>query len=260
MRKSFVPRKRLGQHFLIDTVIIDQIVRCIDPKPTDNLVEIGPGMGALTVSVLKKAKKITAIELDANLIPALEEICAGYGELLVFNENALSFDFDKLGQMRLFGNLPYNISTPLLFYLLRYAAHIQDMHFMLQKEVVERLAARPGSHSYGRLSVMIQYHCKAESLLEIPASAFFPPPKVESAVVRLIPYLKLPYTALDYKLFENIVRQAFSMRRKTLRNALKKFVNPEMWEVVGIDNQLRPETLSVEGYVRLSNAIYCQST
>lgn len=260
MNAHITPRKRFGQHFLIDASIIEQIINLIDPKPTDTLVEIGPGIGALTVAMLKKAKKITAIELDLNLIPLLEDACRDHGDLLVYAEDALSFDFNQLLEpvqnlMRVFGNLPYNISTPLLFHLLRYSKHIQDMHFMLQKEVVDRMAAQPDSSSYGRLSVMIQYHCTVLPLLFVPPTAFLPPPKVESAVVRLVPHKNPFYPAVDYALFENLVRHAFGMRRKTLKNALKKWVTPEMWERVEIDSQLRPEVLSVEDYVKLSNAI-----
>lgn len=258
MNAHITPRKRFGQHFLTDASIIEQIVAFIDPKPEDMLVEIGPGIGALTVPMLKKAKKITAIELDLNLIPLLEDACRGHGDLLVYAEDALSFDFNQLLEpvIRVFGNLPYNISTPLLFHLLGYAERIQDMHFMLQKEVVDRLAAPPDSPSYGRLSVMIQYHCRVLPLLLVPPTAFLPPPKVESAVVRIKPYASPPYLAANYPLFEDLVRHAFGMRRKTLKNALKKWVKPETWEMLGIDSQLRPEVLSVEDYVKLSNALH----
>jgi 16S rRNA (adenine1518-N6/adenine1519-N6)-dimethyltransferase len=260
MKQRLIPRKCLGQHFLMDVAIIEHIVSLIDPKPADNLVEIGPGIGALTVPILKKAQKMSAIELDCNLVPMLKEACRDEGELSIYTENVLSFDFAQLIKpsqpMRILGNLPYNISTPLLFYLLNYAKHIQDMHLMLQKEVVERLAAPPNSSSYGRLSVMIQYQCAVTPLLLVPSEAFFPPPKVESAVVRLVPHAKLPYKAVDLPLFEDLVRQAFGMRRKTLRNALKKLVTPEIWEIVGIDSRLRPEVLSVKDYVELSNAIF----
>lgn len=259
MNKHVIPRKRFGQHFLIDTAVIEQIVSFIDPGLADNLIEIGAGTGALTASVVKKSQKISVIEIDVNLIPMLKEACRGLGEVSIYPEDALSFDFSRLAKsgqlMRIVGNLPYNISTPLLFHLLRYAKQIQDMHFMLQKEVVDRLAAQPGSEHYGRLTVMIQYQCAVTALLLVPPSAFWPPPKVESKVVRLIPYATPPYVARDVKLFENIVREAFGMRRKTLRNALKKWVDPKIWERVGIESQLRPEVLSVKDYVELCNAI-----
>jgi 16S rRNA (adenine1518-N6/adenine1519-N6)-dimethyltransferase len=259
-----IPRKRFGQHFLIDTATIDHIIAFIDPKPSDNLVEIGPGLGALTLPILKKVKKMCAIELDLHLVEKLPKLCSNLGEIQLYSQDALIFDFSKLtknpSSLRIFGNLPYNISTPLLFHLLTYADSIHDMHFMLQKEVVARLAAKPHSPNYGRLSIMIQYHCSVTSLMDVPASAFNPPPKVVSAIVRLIPYHTLPYKALDTATFKELVKQAFGKRRKTLKNALKHFVDPEIWDISPVNNQLRPEAFSVQDYVELSNVIYHHST
>lgn len=256
---QLTPRKRFGQHFLQDEFIIERIVDAINPKLTDTLVEIGPGIGALTLPMLKRATQLHAIELDTNLVPLLLEACQDHGKLLLYHEDALSFNFARCAtppqKMRIFGNLPYNISTPLLFHVLTYGQQIQDMHFMLQKEVVDRLAATPGSRDYGRLSIMVQYHCAVTRLFFVPPHAFLPPPKVNSAVVQLIPHAALPDVAIDYALFYELVRCAFGMRRKILGNALKKRVNPEIWQIIGIDPQLRPERLSVKDYVELSNAV-----
>lgn len=251
------PRKRFGQHFLHDKNIIQKIVDVIHPKPGQHLVEIGPGQGALTLPILKKIEQIDVIELDWDLIPALKIRCLGKGALIVHQADALEFDFDSLVEnnepLRVIGNLPYNISTPLIFHLLEYSSIITDMHFMLQKEVVDRLAANPGHSEYGRLSIMVQYHCQAISLFDVPPGAFYPPPQVDSSVVRLIPHAQLPIEAYDYTHFANLVKTAFSHRRKTLRNCLKTILNDEDWAQVHVDSHLRPEQLTVEDYVKLSN-------
>lgn len=252
-----IPRKRFGQHFLHDKAIIKKIVEAIDPLPSDCIVEIGPGQGALTLPVLRKTGKLTAIELDRDLIPALTLRCANHGLLTLYQADALTFDFNTLSKemqpLRIIGNLPYNISTPLLFHLLQYATNIKDMHFMLQKEVVQRLAAKPREEGYGRLSVMIQYHAEVFALFDIPPTAFYPPPSVQSAMVRLVPHINTIEPAQDYPLFSDIVRTAFSHRRKTLRNALKNNMTPADWEGVQVDPRLRPEELAVSDYIKISN-------
>lgn len=255
------PKKHLGQHFLKDMSIIHEMMRAIEPKANDHFVEIGPGLGVLTESLCAEAGRVDAIEFDVDLLPLLNKKFAAMSNFHLHHQDALCVNYHALrleNSLRIVGNLPYQISTPLLFHVLNYAQDIQDMHFMLQKEVVDRMAAQPDSSSYGRLSVMIQYHCTVLPLLFVPPTAFLPPPKVESAVVRLVPHKNPLYPAVDYALFENLVRHAFGMRRKTLKNALKKWVASEIWEMVGIDSQLRPEVLSVEDYVKLSNAISCQ--
>jgi 16S rRNA (adenine1518-N6/adenine1519-N6)-dimethyltransferase len=250
------PRKRFGQNFLRDTHVSDRIVAAIAPRPGEHLVEIGPGQGALTLPVLAEIKQLTAVELDRDLIAALQQRCDSVGQLTIYSGDALTFDFMQLAQdkpLRIFGNLPYNISTPLIFHLLDQASVIQDMYFMLQKEVVARLAAEPATAAYGRLSVMVQYACQVEFLFTVSAGSFYPPPKVESAIVRLIPYRTLPYVAADFALFSDIVRYAFMHRRKTLGNSLRAHIPTAVWSAVNIDPGLRAEQLSVEDYVRLSN-------
>jgi 16S rRNA (adenine1518-N6/adenine1519-N6)-dimethyltransferase len=254
-----IPRKRFGQHFLNDNQIIQRIVDVIAPVPGQHIVEIGPGQGALTLPVLKIAGQLEVVELDRDLIPTLIERTQKHGTVIIHQADALRFDFGQLAtdkkQLRVIGNLPYNISTPLIFHLLEYASCIIDMHFMLQKEVVDRLAAHVGSPDYGRLSIMVQYHCQVFSLFNVPPEAFHPPPKVDSSIVRLIPHHTIPFTANDYAHFANLVKQAFSQRRKTLRNSLKSMMSDEDWMRVEIDSSLRPEELSLEDYVRLSNAL-----
>lgn len=254
-----IPRKRFGQHFLRDQDVIRRIVAAIKPTPADFLVEIGPGQGALTLPVMKLARRLDVIEFDRDLIPGLEERVAPRGDLIIHSADALSFDFASLHRgarmLRLFGNLPYNISTPLLFHLLTYAPIISDMVFMLQKEVAERLAAQPDTDDYGRLSVMVQYHCKIEMLFDVPPSAFHPPPKVQSSIIRLVPHRELPCAANDYALFADIVKHAFGQRRKTLRNALKDLIDSETWHRMPVKSDLRAEVLSVKDFVVISNAL-----
>jgi 16S rRNA (adenine1518-N6/adenine1519-N6)-dimethyltransferase len=213
----------------------------------------------MTCPLLSKIERLQVVELDRDVVPILKENCAGKGELTIHQADALRFDFGQLSDtprsLRVVGNLPYNISTPLIFHLLESAEKIQDMHFLLQKEVVERLAAKPGGGDYGRLSVMVQYRCKAENLFHVGRGAFNPPPKVESAVVRLTPYEALPDPASDERLFAKIVNQAFSQRRKTLRKSLQKICQDSDFTQVSIDSSLRPEQLSVADFVRLSNQV-----
>jgi 16S rRNA (adenine1518-N6/adenine1519-N6)-dimethyltransferase len=253
------PRKRFGQHFLRDPGILHRIISAIRPLQAERLVEIGPGLGALTRPLLEATGRLDAIELDRDLIPGLRQRCADLGNLTVHNEDALDFDFARLRtsveRLRVVGNLPYNISTPLLFRLIDQLQHIQDMHFMLQREVVERMAAEPGSGAYGRLSVMIQYRCRVEPLFMIPPGAFNPPPQVHSAFVRLTPHPQLPFLVTDEQRFNELVRQAFSQRRKTLRNSLRGLLTADQIIAAGIDPGTRPEVLSPERFAILSNLI-----
>jgi 16S rRNA (adenine1518-N6/adenine1519-N6)-dimethyltransferase len=253
-----IPRKRFGQHFLRDQSVIQRIVSAIHPVAGEHLVEIGPGQGAITIPVLKIARRLDAIELDRDLIDELESR-AVRGGLIVHEADALDFDFAKLQvgkiPLRVFGNLPYNISTPLLFHLLTFTSIIKDMVFMLQKEVAERLAAPADSDNYGRLSVMVQYHCQVDLLFNVSKDAFHPPPKVESSIIRLTPYEVCPYIAEDYDLFASIVKHAFGQRRKTLRNSLRELIDAETWERMPVRSDLRAENLSVKDFVTISNEL-----
>ena len=250
------PRKRFGQHFLTDASIIQKIITAIAPTPEQRLVEIGPGRGIITLPLLQAAGKLEAIELDRDLISGVRVLCLLHGELNLHQADALQFDYSTLQsdarQLRLVGNLPYNISTPLLFHLLTYKAVIQDMHFMLQKEVVERMAAEPGSKTYGRLSVMIQDACQVESLFDIGPAAFNPPPRVDSSFVRLTPKPDSPHSSEHQLAFAKIVSQSFGQRRKTLRNNLKTHLTEAQIEADGINPQARAETLSLADFHRLA--------
>jgi 16S rRNA (adenine1518-N6/adenine1519-N6)-dimethyltransferase len=250
---SHRPRKRFGQNFLHDPVVIQRIIAAIAPRPGEHLVEIGPGQGAITRHLLSAAGELDAVEL----IDLLRESCRSLGELRLHSADALKFDFCSLAaageRLRVVGNLPYNISTPLLFHLLDQAACIHDMHFMLQKEVVERMAAEPGNKSYGRLSVMLQTRCNVEALFAIGPGAFKPAPKVDSAFVRLTPYPSPPYPVDDAAFFARLVSQAFSQRRKTLRNTLKGVADAAALAAAGIDPADRAERLSPEEFARLAN-------
>ncbi len=253
-------RKRFGQNFLQDSHVIDKIVRAIRPASDECLVEIGPGMGAITEPLLDTTGKLHVVELDRDLIPILRTKFFNYPGFQIHEGDALKFDFTQLlepdQRLRIVGNLPYNISTPLIFHLLSYHERVQDMHFMLQKEVVERLAAVPSTSDYGRLSIMTQYYCKVEPLFIVGPESFSPAPKVESAIVRLSPYIDLPHPAKDLPTLQRVVREAFSMRRKTIRNTLKKLMSAEQLEALDIDTQLRPEVLSLPDYVRIADAVY----
>lgn len=253
-------RKRFGQNFLHDNHVIDKIVRAIHPQHSDCLVEIGPGMGALTEPLLDACGKLDVVELDRDLIPILRTKFFNFPEFRIHEGDALKFDFRQLlqpgQQLRIVGNLPYNISTPLIFHFLAHHTIVHDMHFMLQKEVVDRLASGPGTSDYGRLGIMAQYYCKVEPLFIVGPGSFNPPPKVDSAIVRMSPYDVLPFPAKDTKILERVVREAFSMRRKTLRNTLKNLISAEQLEAIGIDTTLRPERLTLEEYVRIADAVY----
>ena len=254
---SHAPRKRFGQHFLHDRAVIARIVAAIQPRETDTIVEIGPGRGAITEPLLQAAGRLQVIELDRDLIDPLREHCREAGELTLHNADALQVDFCRLtgaaAPLRVVGNLPYNISTPLLFHLLSQARCISDMHFMLQREVVDRLAATPGSRQYGRLSVMVQYRCRVTRLFAIGPGAFQPPPRVESAFVRLEPYRELPVAIRDEAVLEALVRLAFAQRRKTLRNAVRGMLEEEAIRSLGIDPSVRAEMLGLGEFAALAN-------
>ncbi len=268
---NHAPRKRFGQNFLHDTGIIRQIVDSIRLSHTDNLLEIGPGLGALTEPLLAEVDGMTVIELDRDLANNLKiHIGANsHPDFTIINDNAMHIDYRKLahqvgkGAFRVVGNLPYNISTPILFRLLEFSDVIQDMHFMLQKEVVDRITAEPNTKAYGRLSVIMQYHCMADYLLTVPNGAFNPPPKVTSAVFRLTPFQEKPIQAQDEKLFADVVRETFNHRRKTLRAIFKNVgILPNLdeadFEQIQIDPQARPETLGVADFVKLSDMAFAK--
>jgi 16S rRNA (adenine1518-N6/adenine1519-N6)-dimethyltransferase len=258
------PRKRFGQNFLHDPGTIARILAAIAPKPGDRLVEIGPGRGAITQGLLTAAGRLDVVEIDRDLIPQLADRFPPQTGLTIHNADALAFDFCVLcppgERLRLVGNLPYNISTPLLFHFLEQTHCIQDMHLMLQKEVVERIAADPGRRDYGRLTVGIQAYCRVDPLFTIGPGAFTPAPKVDSAFLRLTPYRPLPHPVLDPSTLTRLVAQAFSQRRKTLRNTLKGALPPGSLEEQGIDPGQRAEEIPVETYIRLANAAWNLST
>ena len=257
---SHRPRKRFGQNFLHDQSVIERILSHVDPQPGQKLVEIGPGQGALTSGLLDRTGELDAIELDRDLLEPLQRQCEPLGDLRLHNEDALKFDFHRLRtddrRLRLVGNLPYNISTPLLFHLIEQSDAIEDMHFMLQKEVVDRMAAGPGSKTYGRLSVMLQVSCEVTSLFDIGPESFDPPPKVDSSVVRLRPRAESLVVAADMQAFGELVTAAFRQRRKTLRNNLKGMLDAEHISAIGIDPGARTESLSLQELIRLQQAVY----
>lgn len=256
-------RKRFGQNFLHDGNIIRRIVAGIRPKEGETLLEIGPGQGALTGSLLASGCELIAVELDRDLVALLQQRFADEPRFQLHSGDALKLRLADLAgerRVRVVGNLPYNISTPLIFHLLAQSAGIIDMHFMLQKEVVDRLAAAPGSKAYGRLGIMTQYHCRVEPLLDVPPGAFSPQPKVQSAVVRLVPHATPPFPATSVDTLQIVVRTAFNMRRKTLRNALHGLVSAEQMQQLGVDPGARPETLSLQTYVALANTIGASHT
>ncbi|MDB6060207.1 MAG: dimethyladenosine transferase [Verrucomicrobiaceae bacterium] len=250
-------RKRFGQNFLHDQRIIQRIVSAIRPRATDVLLEIGPGQGALTATILETECTLRAVELDRDLVQMLQTQFGANPRFHLQQGDALDVDLHTISpeKMRVVGNLPYNISTPLIFHLLKQSDAIVDMHFMLQKEVVERLAAGPGNRDYGRLSIMTQYFCRIEPLFEVPPESFSPQPKVQSAVVRLTPHQQLPHPARSFTALQNMVRTAFNQRRKTLRNAIQTLLNVEQISALGIDPGARPETLSLGAFVALADCL-----
>ncbi len=256
-------RKRFGQNFLHDDYVIGKIVAAIAPKNEENLVEIGPGLGALTDPVCEEVDTLTVIELDRDLAKRLRHHPFNSDKLNVIEQDAMTMDFTALvktmpvkdKKLRVFGNLPYNISTPLMFHLFDHANSIQDMHFMLQKEVVNRLAAGPGSKNYGRLSVMAQYYCHVIPVLNVPPGAFKPAPKVDSAVVKLVPHSAPPVDVESVNMLERVCAQAFNQRRKTIRNSLKDSLSETEIEALGIDPTYRAEVLSLSDFATLANAV-----
>ncbi len=258
MNTQHKARKRFGQNFLIDQQVIGQIVAAINPSLDDNLIEIGPGMAAITEHLVKLCPSMKLVELDRDLIEFLKRKLIDYPSVSIINGDALKTNFGEFyrgDKLRLVGNLPYNISTPLLFHLLDTKEYIRDMHFMLQREVVDRLSASPSEKSYGRLSVMIQYHCRVMPLIPVPPSSFNPAPKVQSAVVRLTPYDEPPHKAENPELLSKIVSLCFQQRRKTLKNCLNSYAQYILSDTNTVDLTKRPEQLSVAEFVDLSNCI-----
>jgi len=251
------PRKRFGQHFLHDQNVIARIVHAIKPLPDDRLVEIGPGRGAITLPILTQVAELAIIEIDRDLVAWWRT--QHYPNLVVHDCDALKVDYCELGnddsrKLRVIGNLPYNISTPLLFHLFRYLNCIEDMHFMLQKEVVDRMCAGAGDADYGRLSVMVQFYCEVTKLFDVGAGAFSPPPRVESSVVRLQPRC-MEDLPVEPKRLQQVVAQAFSQRRKTLRNSLKSWFSAEQLQALSIDPRQRPEQLDLAAFIKLAQAL-----
>ncbi len=248
-------RKRFGQNFLADSAVVARIVECIQPSPDDQLLEIGPGLGALTHALLERVDHLTAIELDRDLAARLRAETQIQNRLTLIEGNALHIDYHHLAlgaNWRIVGNLPYNISTPLLFVLLGYAADIKDMYFMLQKEVVERMIAPPGSKTYGRLSIMLQYRCQVDALFDVPPESFVPAPKVMSAVVRLQPR---PWhmNCCNETTLDRLVARVFNQRRKTMRTILRGTMDDEHWQTLDLDPGARPETMDIDAFILLSN-------
>ena len=247
------PRKRFGQNFLQDVGVVEQIVAAIGPRSGDRLVEIGPGTGALTIPLLQRLGRLDVVEIDRDIVNDLRahEHAA---RLTIHEGDVLEFDFSTVGsELRVVGNLPYNISTPLLFHLTRQAWAVRDAHFMLQREVVERMSSQPGAAAYGRLSVMLQYRWNIERLFDVAPAAFRPAPKVWSSVVRMIPHGTLPHSADDENMFAQVVASAFGQRRKTLRNSLREILAATDFDRLGIDPMARGETLGVADFVRIAN-------
>ena len=251
-------KKRFGQNFLVDQSIINSLVDAIHPQENETIIEIGPGLGALTKPLLNSITELHVVEIDRDIVSWMntEYAMPTYekNNLIIHNVDALKFNFPSLGgSLRIIGNLPYNISTPILFHLLNSLPRIVDMHFMLQKEVVERMVAKPSTPAYGRLSVMLQYYLQMDYLITVPPEAFKPAPKIESAFVRCIPHTKLPFVAEDTTLFSKVVLAAFSQRRKTIRNTLKLFLSNDDFVALNIDSQQRAENLGVAEFVTITN-------
>jgi 16S rRNA (adenine1518-N6/adenine1519-N6)-dimethyltransferase len=258
------PRKRFGQNFLTDHTIIQQIMGSIAIQPGQHWIEIGPGLGALTEPLLDSGVTLDVVELDRNLVKHLQHNFQHQTHLHIHSGDALNFDFGCLAypgeSLHFIGNLPYNISSPIIFHLLESINCIEDMHFMLQKEVVDRICAAPGSKKYGRLSVMVQYHCATEKLFEVSAESFDPPPKVLSAMIKLTPHKLPPVAITNLNDLSYIVSKAFSQRRKTLRNALKNILTEREIVDLGIDPACRAETLTLKAFAKLSNSYSANQT
>lgn len=252
-------KKRFGQNFLTDQAIINSLITAIHPQTDDLMVEIGPGLGAMTQPLIKQLNHLHVVEIDRDIIQWMQGFYPA-GKITIHNSDVLKFDFSTIGErIRVVGNLPYNISSPILFKLLENTAQIIDMHFMLQKEVVERMVAAPSTAEYGRLSVMLQYRLQMEYMVTVPPEAFDPAPKVESAFVRCVPYAQLPFVANDEALFAKVVTAAFGQRRKTLRNTLKGLLDDAGFNALNLDSQLRAENLGVAEFVAISNYIASHS-
>jgi 16S rRNA (adenine1518-N6/adenine1519-N6)-dimethyltransferase len=250
-----IPRPRFGQNFLEDPSVVEKTMAAICPQPGDRFIEIGPGLGALTLPLLQRLEHFDVIEIDRDIVEDLRARHPAH-RLTIHSGDALEFDFAAMGRdLRVVGNLPYNISTPLLFHLTEHVGAVHDAHFMLQREVVERMSAQPGTSEYGRLTVMLQYRWSIDSLFDVPPSAFRPAPKVWSSVVRMIPHRVLPHIANDEGLFADVVMRAFGQRRKTLRNTLRGKLAASDFEQLGIDPIARGETLGVADFVRVANFI-----
>ena len=252
-------KKRFGQNFLHNDAVISDIIDAINPEPGENLVEIGPGLGALTEPVIERAKKLSVVELDRDLAKRLRHHPFLAPHLTIYETDALNFNFAELATdekpLRIFGNLPYNISTPLIFHLLTFKDKVKDMHFMLQKEVVERMAAGPDCKAYGRLSIMTQYQCQVLPVMEIGPEAFKPAPKVDSAIVRLIPHSEIKNPVKELSALNTVCLAAFNQRRKTIRNSFKNLISVAQLESLNIDANLRPENLTLDDYILLANFI-----
>lgn len=255
---SHQARKRFGQNFLHDRGVIARIINSVNPAVEDHLLEIGPGQGALTRPLAATGARLDCVELDRDLAAYLQKEFAGSSRVTIYQHDILKFDLHQLstspGQLRIIGNLPYNISTPVLFTLLQQHALIKDMTFMLQLEVVQRMAAGAGDKSYGRLSLMLQYYCEVIHLFNVPSAAFTPRPKVSSAIVRLVPHQRFPMQAKDAAWLQIVIRTAFNQRRKTLKNSLKTIISEEVLNSLPIDGSLRPENLTLADYVLISDA------
>lgn len=250
---SHRPRRRFSQNFLVDEGAINAIVAAVAPQPADRMVEIGPGLAALTRPLEQVVRPLHVVEIDRDIVARLR-VAFPPGRLIIHEGDALELNFTALGpDLRVVGNLPYHISTPILFHLADSAHALRDIHVMLQAEVVERMIAVPGSSEYGRLSVMLQYRFDMEKVLDVPAAAFRPPPKVESAVIRMLPRRREQREAVDPELLAKTVAMAFSQRRKTLRNTLGRVLSATDFAALGIDPQARAQTLSVADFVRIAN-------
>jgi len=251
------PKKHFGQHFLNDHRVLDQLIRVLRPQPQQHFVEIGPGRGVLTMALVDAGVILDAIEIDRDLVAVLNKRLAGYPHVHLHQDSALDVDYsafcDREAALRLVGNLPYNISTPLLFHLRSFASSLQDMHFMVQREVAERLVAAPDTRAYGRMGVMMQYRFYMEKLFDVGRYSFSPPPRVESAVVRFIPHSTPPVQVKDEGRLDSLVRAAFNHRRKTLRNAFHTLIDEAALRNLGIDPQRRPDTLSLREFARISD-------
>lgn len=251
-------RKRFSQNFLIDAAVVARIVDAIDPQPDQTIVEIGPGRGALTLPLIASGATLHLVEIDRDLAAALEKLIAGRTRIVLHRADALAFDFSAIAgdaTLRVVGNLPYNISTPLLFHMLQSRSNIADLHLMLQREVVQRMAATPGGRAWGRLSVMCQLQCRVVPLFDVPPEAFSPAPAVHSSVVRLLPHARPPVEFRSREAFDRVVSQAFAQRRKTLRNSLRGLLDSRRIEAAGIDPGSRPELLGLEEFAALSRAL-----